>query len=63
MARYYQSRCELPGALETRVPSARSQAALAHLKVEGLRVRYIGPGEEDSQVILSEAVALLPSVS
>ena len=48
--RYYSnSRYSLPTAWETKVSTARSQAALSLLKVEGLRVKYVGPGEEDNQ--------------
>lgn len=49
-AGYYTSRCSLPSAWETRVIGSRNQQAMTYLRVEGTRVRYVGPGDEDSQV-------------
>eukprot|EP00798_Chlamydomonas_sp_ICE-L_P004563 gene4563-14742_t len=46
--RYYkESRHELPSDWETKATVPRNQAALSLLKVEGLRVRYTGPGDDD----------------
>ncbi len=39
----------MPSGLELRVPLARSQSALAYLKCEGLKIKYVGPGELDSE--------------
>ena len=47
--RYYTSRCTLPSGWETRVPGMRNQNALTQVKVDGLKIKYIGPGEDDSQ--------------
>ncbi|KAL6748974.1 hypothetical protein V8C86DRAFT_1082453 [Haematococcus lacustris] len=44
-----ESRYSMPSALETRVTSSRNQNALSLLKIEGFCVKYVGPGEEDSQ--------------
>jgi hypothetical protein len=45
----YTSKHPLPSALEQRVIGANNDRAIRYLKVDGLTVKYIGPGEEDSQ--------------
>lgn len=45
----HTSRFPLPSALELKIPGVRSQAALGHLKVEGMKVKYVGPGNDDTQ--------------
>ncbi|KAF5842711.1 concanavalin A-like lectin/glucanase domain-containing protein [Dunaliella salina] len=44
----YSSKYTLPSYLDARI-LGRAQAALNHLKVDGTRVRYVGPGDDDSQ--------------
>uniref|UniRef100_A0A7S3QTW5 B30.2/SPRY domain-containing protein n=1 Tax=Dunaliella tertiolecta TaxID=3047 RepID=A0A7S3QTW5_DUNTE len=44
----YSSKYTLPSFLDARI-LGRAQAALNHLKVDGTRVRYVGPGDDDSQ--------------
>lgn len=58
---YYSSRCSLPSAFELSAPTARSRNALSLLKVEGLKVRYVGPGEDDSQAATVRANYPVPA--
>jgi hypothetical protein len=45
----FSSKHPLPSAWETRTAGANNQAALRYLKVDGLQVKYVGPGDEDQQ--------------
>ncbi|PNW87923.1 hypothetical protein CHLRE_01g007150v5 [Chlamydomonas reinhardtii] len=58
---YYNSRCSLPSAWETRVTGIRNQSAIQYLKVDGLRVRYVGPGEDDTQAATIRSNYPLPA--
>ncbi|GAX74886.1 hypothetical protein CEUSTIGMA_g2332.t1 [Chlamydomonas eustigma] len=46
---YDSSRYSVPSAWDTYASTSRNQTALGYLKVEGLRVKYVGPGEDDRQ--------------
>ena len=48
-AHYRASKHPLPSGWETRAAGAGNERALRYLKVDGLQVKYIGPGEDDSQ--------------
>lgn len=58
--RYYSSRCTLPSGWETRVAGTRNQNALALVKVDGLKIKYVGPGEDDNQAVTVRANYPLP---
>ncbi|KAG2422582.1 hypothetical protein HXX76_015910 [Chlamydomonas incerta] len=58
---YYNSRCSLPSAWETRVAGIRNQSAMQYLKVDGTRVRYVGPGEDDTQAATIRSNYPLPA--
>ncbi|GIL50636.1 hypothetical protein Vafri_6765 [Volvox africanus] len=58
---YYKSRCSLPSAWEPRVSGIRNQHTMQYLKVDGTRVRYVGPGDEDSQAATIRSNYPLPA--
>ncbi|GLI60772.1 hypothetical protein VaNZ11_003004 [Volvox africanus] len=58
---YYKSRCSLPSAWEPRVTGIRNQHTMQYLKVDGTRVRYVGPGDEDSQAATIRSNYPLPA--
>ncbi|GLC42436.1 hypothetical protein PLESTF_000812400 [Pleodorina starrii] len=58
---YYKSRCSLPSLWEPRVSGIRNQHAMQYLKVDGTRVRYVGPGDDDSQAATIRANYPLPA--
>ncbi|GFR51231.1 hypothetical protein Agub_g13606, partial [Astrephomene gubernaculifera] len=59
--RYYSSRCSLPSAWEARASLRSDQLAMSFLKVEGPRVRYVGPGEDDSHAAAIRANLPVPA--
>lgn len=58
---YYSTRCSLPNAFEVNAYTTRSRGALSLLKVEGLKVRYAGAGEDDSQAATIRANYPVPA--
>ena len=58
---YYKSKFAVPSAWDIRAPSsAASQAALALVKVDALRVLYVGPGGDEQQAVTVRANGPVP---